>query len=265
MISYFLLSLKKDSHRREQFYTQKLSKPFQIFYAVDAKEDLATIQEKFDFNKARELYGRNLSNGEAACSLSHLAMYEEFLKTQNQWLVICEDDALFNPDFENFNFAELFKACESKFKYLGIILFGKCKTRDFMPSKSEIKKNPMQLFALKNQNVKVGRILRDLTVGSVGYAINRQAASQIIKTTSKPYLLADDFSTLLGNGFYVYNVFPHIIIENQDIKSNLEAERKILQDNINSKKRKRKLLTRLKQSIQKRSMIIRRMILFLNS
>lgn len=54
--------------------------------------------ELYDRKRARVITTRDMSKGEVACVLAHRMCYEKFLKTDAEWALILEDDALLITD-----------------------------------------------------------------------------------------------------------------------------------------------------------------------
>ncbi|MFQ1021855.1 glycosyltransferase family 25 protein [Avibacterium paragallinarum] len=236
----FVLSLQKDELRRKNFYQQVSSLDsnhiqFETFYAIDAKkdEDKAYIDEHFDFAKAKKLYGHDVSYGEAACSLSHIKIYEQAI-SQQSYLIVCEDDAKFNKDFPKLE--RILKQSD-----FDIIIFGESKAPSFKGSRKYRLAYPLQFKPYRFGNYKLGCIYGFYTPGTVGYAINVNALKYIIQLVQKTkvYWLADDFQEIINqvNDEYNYKIsiahlFPRLVIEDLSIQSHLETERVQLQKQI---------------------------------
>lgn len=220
-----VLSLEKDIKRRQAFFSQNGSTGFEVFSAIDAKTRQDEILKIFNTKKAEQIYHRELTIGEMACTLSHIKMYEHFLKNStDDYLIICEDDALFG---DNFIIDEIILNLKAKLKNCGVIIFGESKipTHDF---KRVLR--PMQFFPFSFKGYVIGKLSNDTTIGTVGYAISKQACEFILRK-DEVFWLADDFYTVLEKKFKIYNVMPRMVIENLNFKSNLEVERVIKQSN----------------------------------
>jgi GR25 family glycosyltransferase involved in LPS biosynthesis len=74
---------------------QRLGFCCKVIAGLDAKL-LSDFQASEMVNKraARIVLGREITIGEACCSLVHLQAYRELLKTDKEWVLILEDDAL---------------------------------------------------------------------------------------------------------------------------------------------------------------------------
>ncbi|AWX15114.1 hypothetical protein CEP48_02575 [Mergibacter septicus] len=226
-----VLSLERDLLRRKKFFQQKFANTFEVFTAIDAKSQLGKeyILKHFDFNLAKKLYKREITLGEAACTLSHLAMYRYFLQSSlEEYLIICEDDALFSNDF-----AFIEKIIQEQ-KGFDVVLFGESKVKNFNGNWKYKLIYPLQLFPQKIGKYKLGKLYYNYTAGTVGYVISRKLIETLLGVDSV-YWLADDFQTIINKvkteqkNFSVGYLFPKLVIENLDIISNLEDERVIEQ------------------------------------
>lgn len=93
------LDRSKDRYKNIEPLIKKLQLPYQRFEAVDGsqltKEYLDTI---VDFKAYQKYMGHMPRNGTIGCSLSHIRLWEEFLKTDYEYAFIFEDDVCFNPE-----------------------------------------------------------------------------------------------------------------------------------------------------------------------
>lgn len=237
-----VLSLLKDTHRRKNFFEQLSNLKrndaqidFSTFYAIDASEEKSKlyIDSCFDFVKAEKLYGRKISYGEAACALSHIEIYKQLLNQEiENYGIICEDDAKFNPDFP-----VLINILDKN--NFDIVIFGESKAPSFKGSLKYRFAYPLQFKPKRFSHYSLGCIWGFYTPGTVGYSISRKALLHIVKFSNeeqKIYWLADDFDTIIKNIKNKYNytislghLFPRLVIEDSSICSHLENERFHLQ------------------------------------
>lgn len=61
---------------------------------LKALPSAAGSEARYDPYKAKIAYGRELTGGEIACAQLHLRAYAQFVKTNAQWLLVLEDDAI---------------------------------------------------------------------------------------------------------------------------------------------------------------------------
>ena len=89
------------------------------------------MAEVFNPTKFEQHYGRNVTKGEIGCTLSHLAVYRQIVEDQNvmenDYALVCEDDALFNSNLSPKTIALLTEKCDAD-----IVLIGQSKLRNLM-------------------------------------------------------------------------------------------------------------------------------------
>ena len=103
MLPIYVISLTDSTERRRAISQQakSLNLTIQIVDAVDGRKGFSAEQEtQIDRAKAREHLRKDLSNGEIACSLSHVHLYQKISQDpESKGAVILEDDALLSPAF----------------------------------------------------------------------------------------------------------------------------------------------------------------------
>lgn len=226
-----VLSLKRDENRRKRFFAQAQANDFQIFDAIDADIEKEYILRHFNFRQAEKLYGRSITLGEAACTLSHLSIYKYLLQLStesDEYFIVCEDDALFSCDYQYLT--QIIKYQNG----FDIILFGESKLTSFKRNWKQRLVNPLQLFPQKIGKYKLGKLYQNYTAGTVGYVISRRFIKNLL-TVDQIFWLADDFQAMIDtvnssqNSFLIGYLFPKLVIEDLSITSNLENERSIEQ------------------------------------
>lgn len=232
----YLISLDKDHHRRELFFSQANTDDFEVFSAFNTmNEDLEALNKRFNLAKFLQTYGREATKGEVGCTLSHLAVYQKIVENtemkDEEYSLICEDDALFNDDFAE-NLSLLLKQninCD-------ILLVGQSKINQFNDIELEIN-YPTTFSWLKNKikdcNFSISYPYKNYFAGTVAYLIRKDAARKIlemVKRNNLAYWLADDF-ILFGSAFNldIKLVRPLMVIENPKLNSNLSTERSAIQ------------------------------------
>jgi glycosyl transferase family 25 len=97
-----VISLRRSGERRAAIRTalDALGIAFRFVDAVDARDgiDPALV----DRDGIRRRMGREMSDGEVACALSHAKAYEVFLASPARHALIFEDDAIPTPDLKRF-------------------------------------------------------------------------------------------------------------------------------------------------------------------
>ena len=101
----YLISLEKDVKRRELFFAQPDTSDFEVFRAINTMAlEETELQNRFNFEQFKQRYHRPVTKGEIGCTLSHLAVYKLIAEDQtistNDYVLLCEDDALFAANFQ---------------------------------------------------------------------------------------------------------------------------------------------------------------------
>lgn len=224
-IDYRVLSLEQDTHRRELFFAQEDASRFQVFSAIHKSLDF--VDERFDFEKARAYLGRDVTRGEAACTVSHMEIFRSFLaQSSAPWLVICEDDVIFHE-----RFCLIEDVLAQDYPEFELYVFSAFKGETFSTSHSHNVKYPMQFFPRRYAGLRIGRVFKNYMCMTAGYAIHRPMVEKIMAfyEQHKAYWLADDFACLIQIAGYSHNPLAHIkprlVMENPMLQSNLEADR----------------------------------------
>lgn len=194
-------------------------------------EDDDSLAKRFDIEKFKQRYGRTVTKGEVGCTLSHLGVYQQIVNdseiADNDYCLVCEDDALFNQAFQ----ANLDKLLASDLK-ADIVLVGQSKIAKFDDIELEINYPTSFEFLLKSVegcSFKSAYPYKNYFAGTVAYLIKKSAVKQFLKQLENnqlAYWLADDF-ILFGNEFKldIKVIRPLMVIENPQLNSNLESIR----------------------------------------
>lgn len=228
----YLISLDKDSHRRELFFTQPNTADFQVFSAFNTmNETEESLNKRFNLADFLQKYGRNVTKGEVGCTLSHLGVYQliadDTAISESDYCLICEDDVLFQHGF--WTSLENLLASSPK---SDIVLVGQSKIADFNHSELEINYPTTFSFLLDkidDNGMTLSYPYKNYYAGTVAYLIKKSAVRKFLaqlNSDNLPYWLADDF-ILFGNEFSmdIQIVRPLMAIENPKLNSNLEAVR----------------------------------------
>ena len=225
----YLISLDKDVQRRELFFAQPDTADFTVFSAINTmQKEWEELAEVFNPTKFEQHYGRNVTKGEIGCTLSHLAVYRQIVEdqngTENDYALVCEDDALFIANLSPNTTALLTEKCDAD-----IVLIGQSKIAEFNDVELEI--NYPTTFSFLRQtigDVTVAYPYKSYFAATVAYLIKKSTARAFLKQLEqeKPFWLADDF-LLFETQFQINNnvVRPLVAIENPQLVSNLEAIR----------------------------------------
>lgn len=233
----YLISLEKDTYRRELFFSQPDTADFEVFNAINTMVlSESELQQKFNFECFKQTYHRNVTKGEIGCTLSHLAIYQKIVDDQciaeNEYALICEDDVLFAEDFN-----ENLTALLNEKLNADIVLVGQSKILSFNDRELWIN-YPTTFKAFQKRiaqtNYCYAYPYRNYFAGTVAYLIRKSACRVFLEYAQKNlYWLADDF-ILFGDKFCldILVVRPLMAIENPSLTSNLEAIRGSLNNNI---------------------------------
>ena len=234
----YLISLEKDVKRRELFFSQPDTSDFEVFRAINTMAlEETELQNRFNFEQFKQRYHRPVTKGEIGCTLSHLAVYKLIAEDQtistNDYVLLCEDDALFAANFQQNLTALLQQNLQAD-----IILVGQSKISTF--DDVELRINYPSTFTfwqkrIENTGYTYSYPYKNYFAGTVAYLIKKSAALRFLAEleTHKPYWLADDF-ILFGQDFNldILVIRPLMVIENPNLTSNLEDLRGSLKNNL---------------------------------
>jgi len=212
--TFTVLSRKMDSERRHHVSKQLSG------YGVEFKFFDAITPETIG-DKLEELPSNSkLTLGEKCCALSHISIFEDFLKdTDSDYLIVLEDDVLFfsNP-------LEALADTTNALLYCDVVILGYAKVRSGL-------ERPIQFFRplytlLKFQNVKFCRPYKQWKCGGVCYALSRDSARKMVHFGRTNLHAADDWPAWEHLGLDILHRKPLLAIENCDVFiSSLETER----------------------------------------
>lgn len=148
---------------------------------IPCKKEWDELAEVFNPTKFEQHYGRNVTKGEIGCTLSHLAVYRQIVEdqnvTENDYALVCEDDALFNANLSPNTTALLTEKCDAD-----IVLIGQSKIAEFDDVELEI--NYPTTFSFLRQtvgDVTVAYPYKSYFAGTVAYLIKKSAARAFLK------------------------------------------------------------------------------------
>ncbi|MGC7589853.1 glycosyltransferase family 25 protein [Bisgaard Taxon 46] len=225
----FLISLEKDQHRRELFFQQPDTQDFEVYSAINTmNQTWENLTALFNVDQFQQRYGRAVTKGEIGCTLSHLGVYQKIVDDQtiaeDEYCLVCEDDALFNQHFQQNVTALLQQETQ-----VDLILVGQSKILQFNDSELEI--NYPVTFSLLCKKIANTEFFyaypyKDYFAGTVAYLIKKSAARSFLMQVQQhktAFWLADDF-ILFQQQFGIKSkvVRPLLAIENPALVSNLE-------------------------------------------
>ncbi|UKH20179.1 glycosyltransferase family 25 protein [Actinobacillus pleuropneumoniae] len=234
----FLISLDKDAQRRELFFSQADTVDFTVFSAINTMNvEQSELEQRFDFAKFEQRYGRKVTKGEIGCTMSHLGVYELIVNdesiNEDDYALVCEDDCLLAANFQQNLTALLNEKLNAD-----IVLVGQSKILSFDDTELAINYPTTFRFLQK----KIGETeyryaypYKNYFAGTVAYLIKKSTARKFLaqKATELPFWLADDY-ILFGQQFAINTlvVRPLMAIENPNLVSNLENLRGSLSNNM---------------------------------
>lgn len=207
----FVLSPEKFTERRE--YISRLFDEASIkfeFLSIDDETVLTPDSIKKNHDKKRTLdnFGRDLTRGELASTLNHLLAYKKFLDTNNEAVVILEDDASFNIDNFHYIVDLLVKKINKKESQVCLLT----------PTTSYLNHDAEQI----DEDFKIVSVV---AAWGAGYIINRPAAAKMLDVNAKSWIICDDW--VKYKKFADINltaIVPPVIRANQKFDSNLLAD-----------------------------------------
>lgn len=188
----FVINLEGAIERKQ--YMQQLLKEQGIFKpkyiaAIDGRlMDQDERSQRFDENKFRNYYMRNVRPGEIGCTLSHQTCYKDLLDSTDEYILILEDDVVVQESLNKvMNMIESYMNTDIP---TVVLLSGWF----WYSSRKKIDSN----HYLANV---VDAYLTH------GYAINKSAAKRMID--EYPYYLADDWDMFRKRGIRILGMIPH--------------------------------------------------------
>jgi glycosyl transferase, family 25 len=89
----WVLSIQRNAERHPGIRDELRGLDFEFFWGVDGKA-LAGNDRRYDLERARRLYGREVHVNELACTMSHLEIFETILEKGLKRVLVLEDDAV---------------------------------------------------------------------------------------------------------------------------------------------------------------------------
>lgn len=213
LIDYIVIHMKNSDIRKKNIdeQTEILNIKINIFDAIIGKN----IKNVNDYDKNIKLNYKFNSPGELGCYLSHLMIIKNAITSKKKYTVIFEDDfTILSKDLNN----EILNIIQKVNNNFDIIYLG-----NNYESKSE------QIIDNIYKNNKLIPLL-----GIHGYLINNKNAKKIYNNLLNIKRPIDwQFNQLINNNKLVcFVIYPSIIIQNNNYKSDLRPQYKILLRNI---------------------------------
>ncbi len=214
MCKIYIINLQESADRRSRMIKELellALTDFEFISAVNGKNlHPKEIQKNYDNTRALDITGREFTQGEIGCALSHQKAYATLLKSNNKYALILEDDIDLSSDTPEIlqNAGEWLNSSQPRILLL-TSLKGFCT-------------KPSSILAKHYKMVDVKKAW-----WGMGYLINRAAAEQLISVNRKIWLMADDWSEYKRNSnITIKGLDPWVIQPAVALASILEEDRK---------------------------------------
>lgn len=228
----FILNLRTSTERRE--YMNGILKDVTVVHpifidAIDGRKLPENERDYlFDEERFKREYDRSIRPGEIGCTLSHQKCYRELLHSDDNSLIIFEDDIIVNSEI-----TALLPKVE---KWLSVD-----EPRVMLLSGWFWHKKPQQFF----EEYKIAEIIDGFLTHA--YALNKSAARLMLDT--KPWYLADAWEMFRNRGIKIMGLKPHpfdqdwsgvftTTVNDEAINKNHKLSVKLLQEKIRSLRNK---------------------------
>ena len=100
-LAVYLINLERSRDRREKMQARlaALGLDYTIFPAIDGRKEWERLASQLDVDAFQRNVGRDVLPGEIGCYHSHLGVWQAFLETGDDVLLVLEDDVVFGEDF----------------------------------------------------------------------------------------------------------------------------------------------------------------------
>lgn len=96
-----LINLPRSVARREQMQQRldALGLAYELFPAIDGRAEQARLFQQVDVPAFQRNVGRDVLPGEIGCYFSHITVWQQFVDSGEECLLVLEDDVVFGADF----------------------------------------------------------------------------------------------------------------------------------------------------------------------
>ncbi len=226
----FVINVKSYTERRQHITQelQKLALPYRMIEAVDGQllsDD--EIQKVYSEKETIKYTKRPLSNGEIACALSHISIYQTMLAEDIKEAIILEDDAALNQQFiETVHTARTLLPKDWQLLLLGYGEF--FEHVNFFDGKKQHRQHVCRIPIAKSLSADLSIALPlSVVYGGFAYLINQSGAKQLLEKTQ---LLSRPLDWYTGDRKIInlYFVEPRCASINWVLQSSLHADREHL-------------------------------------
>jgi len=200
-IAYYLINCDAHTARFKKFKAQEGAKSFQrmpcVYYKDVGMDTFCDfLKDKVEGNRQIVSSRYRFKAVEVAISLSHYKLWKMFLKSDDEYCVVVEDDTVLNPKFEKC-VQEVLPPLEGSFDVLFFwhgLWKGRFEIPDFsVESDPDIHPEGTIQTACAKDPVKVFSIHRPYTAGGVAYLITRSYAAYLCKQFFPIFWPFDDY------------------------------------------------------------------------
>lgn len=210
----YYISLEKDYNRRDDLlkYFPKNFSDMCWIKGVDGSK--LSAQDYFNYtNKYLSIHNRIITPGELGCALSHLEALEDFIKTNEEYAIILEDDIVGSDD----GIEEICSIVNS-LSIDGVLICG---------GQTSNRNNKYQLGRKTKIDVvlELSKFSYQYIFGTCCYSLNRVTAKYILESHQEYIKIADNWNLLMNNyhgGIYYTDLFYH---PDDRSNSNLQKDR----------------------------------------
>jgi glycosyl transferase, family 25 len=219
-MNIFVISLP-DNERRASVANQLDQTRFKIVNAVQTSLEAAIKTEAFNYTKFRSINKNFLADNAVGCVLSHFKVYRLMQERKLSAAIILEDDFKLLASFEELSvvYDHLHQSDAE------VCLLGYSKMNAFDIFNYNLS-NPLLNRQKINSKYSIYDRKLKTSCGAVAYYISAKAVDKILRL-SPPYFVADEWSVLSDQGLTINYLSPHIVAEDQRIKSSIEAQRSL--------------------------------------
>ena len=206
----YVINLENAFARKQYMQKQLEELPFlspEFVIAVDGRKMTKEGQnQKFNIEKFKKNYSREVRPGEIGCTLSHQKCYQKLMDSGEEYALILEDDIVLNDYYQDGILDRVYPLlCTNRPKI--VLLSGwywylrSCK-----------------LF----ENYRIAKVYDAYLAHA--YIINRSAAKLLIE--SRPFICADDWWYIRGKGVKLWALLPHVVdqIESEQYPTQINIE-----------------------------------------
>lgn len=198
----FVLTVNEPDKIYQSFQNQL----FRWEVSVQSGTSASLSEVDFDYTSSLLLYGENLTKGEVLCSLGHREMWRNALKSDHEWVMFLEDDAIFDQRF----FSDIEILLQLKFDRPVSLILGHSKTIKKNLWFQSLKQPITTIFSVAGN--KFGNKEVDF-FGTVAYLINKKGL-KLLNNLPRNFWRADHWEIYKNFGLGIYHPKKPLVWEN---------------------------------------------------